>query len=179
MKRGDIINRFIKQDNYYIMIIDSPKYGIKEFLIDVDDYEKVSKYTWALHVNYDKQEQYETIYYATSSKAFGRLLHRFIMNAPKGMVVDHIYGDTFDTRKENLRICTHTENCRNRKKQYNNTSGYQGVTWDKFNNKWMAFICIDTHQKTLGYFDDKEKAHKYRLKIVKESFGEYVRDDEQ
>lgn len=159
------------------MLVKSPKYGTKEFIIDKDDYNKVKNFIWGICAVYGCNDKYETIYYASNSKI--GLLHRFIMDAPKKMVVDHIYGDTLDTRKQNLRLCSHKDNCRNRKKQFNNTSGYQGVTWNNVVNKWMAYICVDKTQRTLGYFDDKEEAHLYRLQKVQEDFGEFVRLDEQ
>ena len=49
------------------------------------------------------------------------------MNASKGVQVDHINGDPLDNRKENLRICMHSENCRNRKVRSDSRSGYKGV----------------------------------------------------
>lgn len=174
---GNKINTYIEKDDCYIMIVESPKYGIKEFVIDKDDYDKVKNIQWGICAVYAYTDKYENIYYANNNKM--GLLHRYIMDAPKGMVVDHIYGDTFDTRKQSLRLCSHKDNCRNRKKQLNNTSGYQGVTWDKLNDKWMAYICVNKTQHTLGYFDDKEEAHKYRLQKVQENFGEFVRLNEQ
>jgi hypothetical protein len=54
-------------------------------------------------------------------------MHREIMKTPKGMHTDHINGDTLDNRKENLRVCTHRENCQNKKLRSDSASGMKGV----------------------------------------------------
>jgi len=53
-------------------------------------------------------------------------LQRFIMNPPAGMVVDHINGDKYDNRRENLRVCTQRQNTLNRK--YESNTGFAGVS---------------------------------------------------
>src|SRR6185312_4468108 len=50
-------------------------------------------------------------------------MHRSIMDAPNGMVVDHIDGDGLNNRRENLRIVTHGQNLWNRR------SKTDGVGW--------------------------------------------------
>ena len=37
----------------------------------------------------------------------------FMGPVPEGMEIDHINGDNRDNRLENLRVCTHKENCNN------------------------------------------------------------------
>jgi hypothetical protein len=80
-------------------------------------------------------------------------IHRMIMDAPPGMVVDHINGDGLDNRKSNLRICHHNENIRNRTSlNANNASGAHGVYWDKSRKRWCAEIKINYKRIYLGRF---------------------------
>ena len=60
------------------------------------------------------------------------LLSRFIMNPPQDMVVDHINGDIYDNRRENLRIANRRQNALNAKRR--NSSGFTGVSLYKANN---------------------------------------------
>ena len=43
------------------------------------------------------------------------LMHRLIMDTPKGMVVDHIDHATLNNQESNLRNCTTSQNAMNRK----------------------------------------------------------------
>jgi hypothetical protein len=54
------------------------------------------------------------------------VLSRFVMDAPKGKIVDHINRDPLDNRRQNLRIVTPRQNCLN--KTYKNNSGFIGVS---------------------------------------------------
>lgn len=103
------------------------------------------------------------------------MLHRFLLDAPKGIQVDHKNGDTLDNRRENLRLATHSQNMMNRKLQKNNTSGVCGVTWDKSTDKWMAHIAKNGTSKTIGYFEDIESAKNARLEFEEKMFKEFSR----
>lgn len=84
------------------------------------------------------------------------------MHCPKGMVVDHIFGDTFDCRKSKMRIVTLSGNNQNRHKlQRNNTSGLRGVCWDKTANRWRATVKINSKHVVNKYFKSKEEANEY------------------
>ena len=48
---------------------------------------------------------------------------------PSGMVIDHINGDPWDNRIENLSCKTWSGNSQNRNKNETNTSGFTGVRW--------------------------------------------------
>lgn len=155
------INEYTKGEEFSILKIISEKYGEFNFLIDDEDVEKCMLYQWGIHLAGRKQrKQY---YYAVTQQTNPKeMLHRYVMSCPIDMVVDHRDGDTLNTRKYNLRVFSHQQNCINRKINYNNTSGVKGVTWSKKDNKWMAYIHIDNKFKNLGYYDNIEEAGKVR-----------------
>lgn len=119
------------------------------FLIDLDDLDKVklkSKF-WGAYTN-----GYIT---ATNLKTS---LHRFLMNCPKNMQIDHINRDKTDNRKSNLRICTSYQNCQNVGVKQNNKSGCKGVHFCKTHKKWKVTIKHNCKQISLGYYHNKEEA---------------------
>jgi len=79
-------------------------------LVDDDDAERVARVDWyPVHGN--------TVYAKTGSSRIGanqKLMHRLIMRAPVGSIIDHINGDGLDNRKQNLRFVTASENAQNR-----------------------------------------------------------------
>src|SRR5690606_1175342 len=91
-------------------------------LIDDADCERVNLHKWRAHRS-------RNTWYAVRNGPGRKMifLHRFISDAPEGLIVDHVNGDGLDNRRENLRLCTHAENARNRQTNRNNTSGYKGV----------------------------------------------------
>jgi hypothetical protein len=141
----------------------------KVALVDDDMYDYLSQRNWYAEFNVNH-------YYAACkvSRKVVRM-HRIIVNAPEGMVIDHINGNSLDNRRENLRVCTHAQNIHNQKMNAKNTSGYKGVVWNKVYKKWYARIKINRKFKHIGVFDDAEEAaHAYDEKAI-ELFGEFAR----
>ncbi len=108
-----------------------------------------------------------TVYTVISFNDKPQLAHRLIYawhngEIGKGLVIDHINGDTKDNRIENLRAVTRTENGQNRKKASDNKSGTTGVSFNKRSNKWRAGITINGKAKYLGFYTDKNEAIKAR-----------------
>lgn len=66
--------------------------------------------------------------------------------------IDHIDGDPKNNRIENLRVVSESQNQRNRCRRSDNTSGHQGVSWDKTRNCWQVNITINGVQKNYGRF---------------------------
>lgn len=102
-------------------------------------------------------------------------MHRLIMNAQNGQMIDHINGNVLDNRKENLRLCNKSTNAMNCKVHKHNTSGYKGVAWHKQMKKWRAYIVINDKQKSLGLYKTKEEAAKAYNKAALELFGEFAK----
>lgn len=89
--------------------------------------------------------------------------------------IDHINGIPSDNRISNLRVCTHSQNMKNRKVYVNNKSGLVGVYFDKLKNKWRSQCALNGRRFSLGLFETKELAYEARQLFVKNNFGEFAR----
>lgn len=152
----------------------SGEYGIgytskgEKFYFDLEDYDKIKDYCWCMS---DKKK------YVSNSR-FGIRMHRLIMDCnDENLVVDHINHITYDNRKENLRICTQSQNGMNKSRPINNTSGYAGITYDYSENKWRARLGVGGKTINIGRFKTIEEAIKARKEAENKYFGEYSYDN--
>jgi hypothetical protein len=168
----------IKQNEYRILknyaeiIIISETHGIFNVKIDLKDVEKVKKILWSINALGRKNGKKE--FYAVNNK-YG-LLHRYLLDAQKGVFVDHKDGNTLDCRRKNIRLLTRHQNNMNKGIYNNNSSGHVGIIWYKKTKKWMAFIKINKIQINLGYFEKIEDAIEARRLAEIKYFGKYTRN---
>lgn len=111
-------------------------------IVDAEDFDKLSAYSW--HVtSCGYAMRVERI---DKKRGNNVLMHRQIMNCPSGKVVDHINRNRLDNRRENLRICSYSENARNR--SASTVSGYVGVS--KAFDRYISSIRVNERNVTLG-----------------------------
>ena len=164
---GNINNITIKDEIAIIDLYDTIGNKIGETIIDAEDVELVKQYSWSLskgrHTQYCKSNQVGPLY-------------RLVMNAPKGMVVDHINHNGLDNRKSNLRICTNQENICNCEIPKNNKSGCKGVYWAKDKNKWTVQVTINNKTIYIGRYANLEEAIEARKEASKKYYNEFAND---
>ena len=94
----------------------------------------------------------------------------------KGLSIDRI-----DPNKgyspDNCRFVPMSKQRDNKHRQSNNTSGYTGVSFQKNNNKWFAYIWDNGRRINCGYWATKEQAYEARKKCLKELNLNYIRKE--
>ena len=148
-------------------------------LVDDEDYELVSKYSWWAAP--DRRTVYARAYIRGSSprEKYVRM-HRLILNAPKGLQVDHKNLNGLDCRRDNLRFATNSQNQANGKKYSTSSKGaptsrYKGVGWHKVMKAWSARVQINERTVVLGYFASETDAALAYNKAASEYYGEFAR----
>lgn len=145
----------------------------KYAIVDDADYAELIKHKWCA-------VQRHGIWYArtkirTGNKRITMSMHRFLLNPPVGMEVDHKYHNGLDNRRAKIRICTHAQNIQNqRRKRGSKTSRYKGVFWNKKESYWYVQIKQNGKKINLGSFHNEIEAGKaYDTKAI-ELFGEFA-----
>lgn len=141
-----------------------------ESVIDDDDAELVSSFRWKVL----KSARNHIYAYGRSTETGCRILmHRLIMRPPDDMVIDHINGDGLDNRRENLRVCTQSQNLGNSRKTHG-VSRHKGVYWNKEHEAFHAQIGDCSATKFLGHYaSEDDAAIAYNL-AAKEKWGEFA-----
>ncbi|WP_163665388.1 HNH endonuclease [Adonisia turfae] len=149
------------------MIKQIPLTQSKFALVDSDVFDDFSQFKWHVANGYaarrlPKSEGKKIVY-----------MHRLIMKAVKGQVIDHVNGNVLDNRRENLRICSHKQNIRNGKSR-GGSSIYKGVSKRSDYDTWQAHITVDGKKKNLGCHKNEQDAAKAYDAAALEYFGEFA-----
>lgn len=129
----------------------SIKVGPYEALVDDEDFESISRYTWHPITREDRS----AIYAATKIAGKNVYMHRMILNYPASGV-DHRDRNGLNNQRENLRIATQTQNQMNTGPTKRNKLGLKGVTPSR--GKFQAQIGHGPRVLFLGRFETSKEA---------------------
>ena len=152
--------------------------------VDDEDYEYINKYKW-----YYSKPGYASRAFRSNGKIIHIKMHREIIAAPNGLMVDHKDGNGLNNQKNNIRICTSSENQKNKKAS--GASKYLGVgihiskskAYRKKTNDikeyisigWVAHIKVKDKYIHLGRFQDEVEAAKSYNNAAIKYHGEFAR----
>lgn len=118
----------------------------KEAMVDVADLHLINNHNWVL---WTPSPTVPSLQYAGrkhSERGVKRTvkMHRVLMGAKRGQIVDHINGDGLDNRRKNLRISSPRENARNLPAHRNGKT--VGVYHDKRRGVYEARLILGRYK---------------------------------
>lgn len=164
--------------NAYELEDDHFKLRLKEgvyTLLDKEDLQKVSSYTWNIGGTIRKTGS-ENLYVRAAMCGNNTkrmiLLHRIVMDADPGQIVDHINHDYLDNRKSNLRFVTRSQNSQNRR-QWKTKKTVTGVTYRKDRDAYRIRLKVDGKMRAFGYRKDRNEAEALAIELKNKYYGEF------
>jgi len=115
----------------------------KKVLISQEDYDMILKYTWCIIP--------KGYVVGTVNKKIIRI-HRFIMHAQKGQLIDHQNRNKLDNRRENLRVHTQLQNGQNKTISKTKSSKYRGVYYVKRDKNYKVEFVYNKKNIYIGKF---------------------------
>lgn len=141
-------------------------------LVDDEDYGRLSNQKWTASLTRPVRGKY----YARGRIFGGKnvLMHRLIMAAAPGQIVDHRDGNGLNNTRANLRFCTANQNSANARHP-RAASGFIGVFWCPHRQCWRARISENGKSKNLPWnFEDAAEAARVRDAHVAQMYGEFA-----
>lgn len=123
-------------------------------LVDDEDYEFLNQWKWCYQI-----PGYAVRGIKKNGKTKIMIMHRVILKASRGTVLDHINGNGLDNRRSNLRICTQQQNTRNsHKRRTSISSKHKGVHYSTKDQRWVTQIQQGGKRVHIGHFKSEHHA---------------------
>ena len=146
-------------------------------IVDNEDFKWLSRWKWYAKQVKDKWYAYRNVRLNTKNGCGQTLIamHRIILNTLQGFYSDHRDGNGLNNQRDNLRVCSCSQNQANGSLRKDNQSGYRGVSWSQQVKKWRAQIKYQGKVIYLGAFRNKKIAANIYDQKANELFGEFAR----
>lgn len=135
-------------------------------MVDDSDFVRTNALNW--HAQPKRKTHYAIGQIIVGGKRTTRRMHRLLMDAKPGQIVDHVNGNGLDNRMSNLRITCAKGNARNRR--HYGQSPFKGVRC--IGKSWVARISENRKVKTIGYFASAKEAAAAYDREASKLFGE-------
>mgnify|MGYP001561410595 CR=1 FL=1 len=145
----------------------------KETIFSIVDFSTICDYRWFA-------AEWKGGYFHAEARC-GELgkqsMSRFLMRPHRGYIVDHIDGNTLNNTRENLRICTTSQNGMNRRANKTTITNCKGVELTK-ELRYRARIRVNGTVIQLGTFGTLIEAKMQYDLAAQNYFGEFARGEE-
>lgn len=141
--------------------------------IDREDIHLIDGHLWAALRRGSKWYAGRSIWRSGTNDV--QLMHRVILAAKTGELIDHRDGNGLLNRRFNLRLATQSQNAMNSGPHSNSKSGVKGVHWSKQHGRWKAEICSNGIRTHLGLFDQLEEAAAVYNSACLDLHGEFAK----
>jgi hypothetical protein len=141
-------------------------------LVDDEDFDFLNKRKWCISKR--KNTSYAVRYVTkTDGSRHPIFMHRAIMGTPKGFDTDHKDGNGLNNKRGNLRVCTKSENQRNRISRVG-SSLFKGVSIKNQTGRWVSQIRFNGKKMHLGYFSNQFDAARKYNEFASKLYGEFA-----
>lgn len=144
----------------------------KVALVDDEDFEWLNQWKWCA---VKSKRSFYVIRTSYKPRKHTIRMHRLIMNAPNGAIIDHKDNNGLNCQKSNLRICTNQQNCCGKRLRLGYSSVFKGVYWCKRAEKWISRIGVNYKKKEVGLFNSEVEAAVAYNQAALKYHGEFAR----
>jgi hypothetical protein len=142
-----------------------------ETAINTVDLHRANEFNGEWYAKWSEDSQCYYVYGSTeiNGKRTMISLHRWLMNAPKNIEVDHVNNNGLDNcRSYNLRFASGSENKQNRRgAQKNSKTGIRGVSLHKPTGKWIVQVAVNGKHYYCGLYEDLKHAENKAIETRK------------